>query len=87
MIYLVIVLVILLPICFSLGYIHKQLQDILKSIHHEEEAKPAEVIRTSPSIVNNAMPNEGTSYVVVQKTPQQIEKEEEAEIDNLVARS
>jgi hypothetical protein len=87
---LVIIGLIVLCIGFVIGYKYRDLLEMIKHVQREDEAKPAEVIRTNPNKINNYQSDSPDGYtgsiVVTRKTPQQIEVEENAELDRLVSR-
>ena len=83
----VLIILLILLLCylsFILGSRYRDLIDFIEHSKGQDEAKPAEIIRSNPARATGTMPDIGGSVVITRKTPEQIEREEEAEADRLV---
>lgn len=68
-----------------IGYFYRDIAENIKGLQGNNEAKPAQIIRSNPAKALPIVPDNGGSVVIIRKTPEQIEKEEEAEADRLVS--
>lgn len=74
----------LLTVIFSIA-VGMRYRDILDKIHEIEghnESTPAEIVTANPR-KSPVQPSDGGSFVVVSKSPRQLEKEAKEEIDRI----